>query len=1251
MSGATICPSTDRTTTDRRQVTVLFADLADFTARAEHTDPEDLRELQTAFFAATSAPIHAHGGVVEKYIGDAVLAVFGVPQTHEDDAVRAARAALAMHEALGLLNEHLVRELRPRLAMRIGLHTGLVVASVEPDGDFVITGDVVNLAERLQEAAEPGSVLVSAETQARIAHVFETRPLGPLHVRGRSEPVATWRVLSPISHTECRIEPLKLRSPLVGRQAELNTLFGALGRLSQGQGGIVTIIGEAGLGKSRLVAEARNTQQTIGLGPHSLQPLTWLEGRCLSYASATAYHLWIDLLRSALKAPPDAPPEVAARALQRWIQELCPGQCREIYPYLARLLALPLPADVAVRLETLGPQQLKRDTFQAVETVIVCLAPRSPLPLVCEDLHWSDASSLELLEHLLPLVKQMPVLFICVYRPDSDHGSSRLRETTAQRYKQWHDEIVLQPLSPTETEALVLNLLGAWLPMLPQRRTEPPATLAEGFLWHVLKRTDGNPFFVEEILRALIGRGTLVHDAATSTWNVLLDTADVAAPDTLHGVLAARIDALPEAPRHVLRLAAVIGRIFSYRLLASICGDASTLEAHLLRLQCDDLIREGTGSPEREFSFKHELTREAAYDSLLKRERRQAHRQIAEALERLFPQRVEEQLGLLAYHWEHAEEPEKAINYLLRAGDQARLFYAHQEAIGFYQRALALQRTTSDDEGAARTLMRLGLVHGAAFDFGRAALVSNEGFALWRQAMARPHAAPDLPSTPHALRLSWYPWNSIEALRSISTPLRLQVFAGLVEETPALEVVPDVAEGWDVSPDGKTYTFHLRPDARWSDGAPVIAADFLHGWLRVLHPEMADEIADLFDDIRGARAFHRGMVTNFDDVGIRPVGPHTLVVELERPAAYFLHIMALPVATPTPSHLSEANASAELSAERWVSNGPFVVAASQPGEILALARNPAYTGHFTGNIDRIEIDQRFQANQWEEMLELFRRGHLDILSIWNYPPEAHAAASHWHAGAVLTAPSLTVGAWVFDVTRPPFDDIRVRRAFQRGVDVPAVIWQMNEGRVTPATGGWLPPGMPGHSPGLSPAFDLVEAQRLLAEAGFRGGSGFPPARILGEDSPAAARYGGLFWGQIRDNLGLTLERWAQGPMEHDRILRTATSPPANVMWIGVIARYPDPDNLLRVTGQRLWRMVGRRHAEFDRLVAEARGLRDHAARMALYGQADAILVREAFISPQMYWPTHLLLQPWVKRYPISPLAPVYWKDAVLTPHS
>jgi ABC-type oligopeptide transport system substrate-binding subunit len=1282
-------PSAAGATTDRRWVTVLFADLVGFTALAERLDPEDLRELQTAYFAAITPPIAAYGGCIEKYIGDAVLAVFGAPRAHEDDAERGARAALAMQEALAALNERHAHS--PPLAMRIGLQTGLVVAMVEPAGGFVITGEAVTLAARLQDAAPPGAILIGGETQRRIAGAFETIPLGPIAVRGRAEPVDAFRLMAP-RLAAAYPHPPPMRSPLVGRQIELNALVAAIGRLTEGCGGIVTITGEAGIGKSRLMAEARRAVPVQRIMTHALQPIQWLEGRCFSYTAA-AYQLWRDLLRSALKLPADATAETAARALWAWVAELRPDRCVELYPPLARLLVLPVAATDspgrgggAPRLSGRRPEQERKDRierdqadihrsapaqrqiFDAVRAVIVGLARCAPLALVCEDLHWADPSSIELIEQLLPLVAEIPLLLTCVARPQPDHRAARLRELAAEKYGPRHTDIPLLPLPPDACAALIANLLEAWSPARPGEgagRTssalQRPRLVAQDLLDRIQAQAEGNPFFVEELVRALAGCGALAHDAATGVWHATLAAAGIARPATINGILTARIDDLPAATRRVVRLAAVIGRIFPHRLLAAIAGDGPDLDAHLRTLHGQELIQPRDQTPEREFIFKHELTREAAYEGLLKSERRAAHRAVAETLERQPATLGDRQPGLLAHHWERAEAPDKAVEWLLQAGDQARLAYAREEAIGFYERALALQRAAGDDEAAARTLMRMGLAHNAAFDYPRAEAASNAGFALWRQAMARPPTTADLPDAgpPQTLRLSWYPWATVEALQSRAAPIQLQLFAGLVEETPALEVVPAVAEGWDVSPDGRTYTFHLRPDARWSDGAPVVAADFLAGWRRTLHQDMPDETALLLDDIRGARAYHRGELTNPDDLGIHPRGPHTLVVELERPAAYFLHILALPVAMPVPGHLTNLKiappdapgaSQAPGAREHWVGNGPFVVEAVRPGEILTLARNPSYSGRFTGNIGRVEINQRFAANEWEAMIEMFRSGGYDVCGIWNFPPEAHAAARSWHTGGYLVAPSLSVGAWIFNVTQPPFDDWRVRWAFQRGVDVCDLIWRVNEGRISPGTGGWVPPGMPGHSPGLAPAFDLAEARRLLAAAGYRDGADLPLTRILGEDSPAAHYYSVVFRGQLRDNLGITVERRNPGPTEHDRILRTATTPPANLMWLGVAARYPDPDSLLRVMSERVWRMVGRRDAEFDRLVEEARGLRDHEARLALYRQADAILVREAYVWPHLYARTHLLLQPWVKRYPVSPLPMSFWKDVVIAPH-
>ncbi|MBC8249384.1 MAG: tetratricopeptide repeat protein, partial [Anaerolineales bacterium] len=463
-----------------------------------------------------------------------------------------------------------------------------------------------------------------------------------------------------------------LESPLVGREAEFGALREALQRLRAGVGGIVTIVGEAGIGKSRLVAEARG--QVISRGAVAA-PLRWVEGRCQSYGTSIAYLLWLDALRSVLGMSVDDPPIVVRDTLRQWVRTLCQDHFDDIYPYLVRLMLLPLEEEYQATLQSLEGEALKMSTFRAVETLIERAANDRPLIIVCEDLHWADPTSLELLEQLLALTDQAPLLFICVFCPQTEHGSWRIKEIAGRHYRHRHTDLWLDPLSAGESEALVGNLLQ--VEDLPQK-----------LKWRILGHAEGNPFYVEEIIRSLGDDGAIVQDEATGRWQATRDVAEIPIPDTLHGVLMARIDRLPEEAKRVLRMAAVIGRIFLYRVLETIAEEGRELDVYLLTLQREEMIRERARLPELEYIFKHELTREAAYNGLLKKERRVFHRKVAEALEQLFPDRIEEQVELLAHHWEQAGEPEKAINYLLQAGDRARRLGASLEAVDFYQLAL-----------------------------------------------------------------------------------------------------------------------------------------------------------------------------------------------------------------------------------------------------------------------------------------------------------------------------------------------------------------------------------------------------------------------------------------------------------------------------------------------------------------------------------------------------------------------------------
>lgn len=1178
-------------------------------------------EIMDGAFDVFIEPIYRYEGTLARLMGDAILAFFGAPIAHEDDPERACRAALDIVASAGRYAARLEKERGIEgFNVRAGIHTGLVVVG-EVGSDlrveYTAMGDTVNLAARLESAAEPGTVLVSEDTHKLIAPLFETAALGPIEVKGKSEPVAVFRVLAAREHPGKPRGIAGLESPLVGREAEFAALRGAVERVAGGEGGIVTIVGEAGVGKSRLVAEVRKG------APH----LRWVEGRCLSYGTSIAYLLWLDLLRGLLgETAEDAPGEVGT-ALQEQVRRLCPDQIEEVYPFLAAMMSLPLETEVEARLAQLDGQELKAGTFRAVERLLVSAARQEPLALVCEDLHWADPTSIELLETLLPVTERAPLLIVCIFRPEREHRSWRLRETASRDYARHYTGLCLEPLSPVESERLVGNLL--WLEHLPEQLKS-----------HILERAEGNPFYLEEILRSLIDEGIIAQEQATGRWLATRDVTDIAIPDTLQGVLLARIDRLQEETKRVLQMAAVIGRLFLCRVLVQLAYEERDLEGDLRTLQQEELVRERARQPYLEYIFKHELTREAAYNGLLKRERRAFHRQVAEALERLFPERVKEQVGLLAYHWERAGDAEKATEYLLQAGDRARLAYAHEEAVDFYQRALAFLKQMEEHERAAQTQMKLGLTYDSAFEFRRARQAYDKGFALWQRAgEARPAAL--LPPAPHALRLPGGNPLTLDpglATDESSGIFVEQLFSGLVEVTPENGIVPSVATGWEVSHRGRRVVFHLREDVVWSDGAPVTAHDFEYAWKRVLDPATGSLNASLLYDLKGARAFHEGRLSGPAGVGVQALDDGALLVELEQPTGYLLHLAAYFL--PVPRHVVERHGRAWTDPANIVTNGPFILKSWQRGDSMVLERYPRYHGRFRGNVQRVDLSH---VDSWAAELEMYEADLLDIVYLPHpsNPDEADRVRQR-HAQEYTTQPSLATTHLAFGVTRPPFDEPRARQALAYAVDREVLAEVTTGGYRPPATGGFVPPGMPGHVPGIALPYDPERGRQLLAEAGYPGGEGFPDVELLVPGGlQAQAPYLQAQW---RENLGIEIQ-W--NLLDWEEFIKRLRGSTPQLIGLGWMPDYPDPDSYLRVSVQR---QTAWRHEPYLALVEQARRIMDQQKRMKLYAQAEQILVEQMPILPLLYGREHRLVKPWVREPPGSADGRLFWKDIVIEPH-
>jgi serine/threonine protein kinase/class 3 adenylate cyclase len=667
---------------ERKIVTALFADFSIFSASGRTLDPEDLPAIINQALDRLSPTIFHYEGAVAQVLGNSLLAFFGAPLAHEDDAVRAVRAALEMAAHARQFADELRCQQGVEFEIRLGLNTGPIVighGASQLKFEFTAVGDTVNLATRAQAAAPAMAVMVTEDTQRLIATVFDCAELTGLGVKGRTGEVRIAEVRQ--SRTELdRVHGLAgLQSRMVGREAELTALL-QLSRAAQaGLGRVAVIIGEPGLGKTRLLTEWKKAAEE--------ENLQWAEGHCLSYGQGLAYHLLQSLVRGLLGAPAAAEETQTRAALLKLTEELLGEAALDVYSYLGHLLALKLEGEALERVRQLDPQALQNQYLMSLRRLLTALAARRPLGLMLEDIHWADPSSVELLKKLLPLASEAPLLFCFVTRPERDTPGWRLVNAARDLLGRRLAELTLRELSEADSALLIANLLDN-------------AALPEATRKLILSKAEGNPFFVEEVIRMLIEHGALAQ--RDGQWIAQGEIAASEIPDNLQSLLLARIDRLPEDAKRVLRVASVIGRQFSVKVLEQVM----TLLDQLNTLESSGLIQLAAARPELEYLFRHALVQDAAYGSLLKNDRRQLHQSVGEALERLYPARLDENAALLAYHFEKAAVLEKAVHYLIRAGDHAGAGYANAEAIAFYQAALpqveTLLRQTNEESRRAQ---------------------------------------------------------------------------------------------------------------------------------------------------------------------------------------------------------------------------------------------------------------------------------------------------------------------------------------------------------------------------------------------------------------------------------------------------------------------------------------------------------------------------------------------------------------------
>jgi class 3 adenylate cyclase/tetratricopeptide (TPR) repeat protein len=689
---------------ERKQVTVLFVDVSGFTRLAAGLDPEDVHALMTRAFELMSDEVHRYEGTVNQFLGDGIMALFGAPIAHEDHARRAVHAALGIRAVLDEHRALLRRERDIDFRVRQGLNTGLVVVgSIGSDlrMDYTAVGDTTNVAARLLQAAAPGQIVISETVQRAVGGYFETEPLGELALKGKSEPVPAWLVVAPRgARTRLDVEAERGLTRFVGREREIEILEDCFGRAERGQGQVVLVVGEPGIGKSRLL---REFQRRLG------DRAGWLHGQCLSFGRAMAFHPLVDLLKRWFDIDDGDSASAIIEKIERGAAALDPDAPR-ITPYLRALLSVD-PGDPAVA--TMSAAQRRGETLDALRRLLALAAARRPRVLLIEDLHWADAATEHFLTALVDGVPGIPAVLVFSYRPGYAQPFGERSFVT---------RVAPAALSTEDTARMAEDIL--------ESTGLPPALTAL-----IAGKAEGNPFFVEEVVRSLRETGAVRLADGRPVLAVPVDQIHV--PDTVQDVIAARIDRLPEEPKRALQVASVIGREFTRRLLGRLAEVRAGADAVLRDLAAIELIREKALFPELAYMFTHALTHDVAYGSLLVQRRRELHRLIGSAIEELYAERIAEHYEMLAHHFRQAEDWARALPYLLKAAEKAARASGLHEALALYAEALEAVRHLGDRAPLETSMeilsVRADLLYGIG-EYGPSAAEAQRLAELARQA-------------------------------------------------------------------------------------------------------------------------------------------------------------------------------------------------------------------------------------------------------------------------------------------------------------------------------------------------------------------------------------------------------------------------------------------------------------------------------------------------------------------------------------